>query len=74
METIKPIETFIQGIKQPMVFLVGAPDNIGYVMMKPGRFGSKNDTFRFDRIRSKKAVEAAVFVARDARFGKDEKG
>jgi hypothetical protein len=68
------LKAFIQGMHAPMVFLVGVPDNIGYVMMSPGRTQPKNSTFRFDRLRNKRQVEAAVIAARSARFGKNGKG
>jgi hypothetical protein len=71
---LSTLKAFIQGLQQPMVFLVGAPDNIGYVMMRPGRYSPKNDTFRFDRIKSKKTVDAAVIAARSARFGQNGRG
>lgn len=64
-------KAFSIGLKQDLLFLTGTPDMIDYkIMYSNGQLG----IYRFTRLRKHKVVEAAVFAARSARFGKDGRG
>lgn len=65
---------FIQGLQQPLLLLVGTPDLTNYSLMRPARRGVSIGTFDFCRWWKKHQIEAAIFAARSARFGKDGRG
>jgi hypothetical protein len=78
LEAVKKDEAlyaaFVRSINQPLLLLVGTPDLTTYSLMRPARRGVSIGKFDFCRWWKRHQVEAAIFAARSARFGKNGKG